>query len=121
MSRPVLILCLAPLALALGACGGRPHIAEDTGTAYKRAFRAQIESEPRRALASLGADEAKGIVDNHRARYHPNSSAAAGPGGPAGGGAGAGLLSPLVGGLLNAAGGGEGGEYNSGKIRLQAK
>ncbi len=114
MSR-VLIICLAaPLALALSACGGRPHLAEDVGSSYKRTFRAQTEAEPRRALASLGADEAKGIMDNHRAVYHPNSDKA-GSAGQAGGGAGAGLLTPMIGGFLG------GGDTNNNPIKLQAK
>ena len=108
--------CAALLTLALSACGGRAHIDDRAGHAYRRVFTAQVESEPRRALATLGADEAKGIMGNHAKRYHGNARGSSGPTARWGGSAG--QLSPLLG---EALGGGDGGEYNSSPIKLKAK
>lgn len=106
-----LTIAAAALALSLCACGGRPHIEEGVGESWGRVFQAQREAEPRTALASMGADEAKGIMANHAKAYHARAKGSASPGGRGGGASG--QVSPLMG---ESVGGG-----STSPIKLQAK
>jgi hypothetical protein len=116
------LLMIAAAALALSACGGRPHIEDDTGAALRRLMSAQIESKPRRPLPALGAEDAKGILGNHQARWSPKKvGSSGGASGVSVSGAAAGLLTPLMQSFGDPAAGGDSGDYNPNPIRLQAK
>ena len=56
---------LSLLSIGLPGCSGRAHLAEDSGSIYKRTMSMQARSRPSLPLAPLGATDAKIIVQNH--------------------------------------------------------
>ena len=64
-SLAVAAFCL----LTAPACGGRAHLSPHSGKYFKRLFKAQVDSRPRKPLGKLSAQDAKLIMQNHNTTY----------------------------------------------------
>ena len=70
MKRLVTGLAVAAFCLlSTPACSGRAHLSPHSGKYFKRLFKAQVDSRPRKPLGKLSARDAKLIMQNHNDTY----------------------------------------------------
>lgn len=96
MSRNSLrLLALIALVGATAACGGRKRLADDSTMAWREVMEAQRQARPAQKLAYLDADDAKIIVENHRATYSRGGGGTKGNDFGASLSSGGGILTPV--------------------------